>query len=359
MTRDIDGAGGPKGGGDAGGTPPCDAEERGAPGRGREERGTSKGGTTDRGAPKRETKDRSALKRAAANGFARVVLALLWLLHWLPLPLNAALGRGLGRLLYRLAGSRRKVGRRNLALCLPELPDEAREKLLREHFQWLGQSLLERGLLWWASPARLKRLIHVEGDIHLAERSDKPVMWLVPLFIALDVAGASTQLFQSRQVASIYQAQSNPVFDRAMRRGRLRYNQGQVFSRHETALPLVRAIRRGHVFFNLPDMDFGIKDAAFVPFFGIQAATLLAPARMARSLGMVVQPVLAEVLPGGRGWRVRYLPPWEDFPGEDDIAATARMNRWIEDRIRENPSQYLWVHRRFKTRPEGDPSLYR
>ena len=339
MTRDIDGAGVRKGDTDAGGAPKRDTE--------------------DRGTPRRVTKDRGALKRAVSNGFARVVLALLWLLHWLPLPLNAALGRGLGRLLYRVAGSRRKVGRRNLELCLPELSADAREALLREHFQWLGQSLLERGLLWWASPARLKRLIHVEGDIQLAERSDKPVMWLVPHFIALDVAGASTQLFQSRQVASIYQAQSNAVFDRAMRRGRLRYNQGQVFSRHETALPLVRAIRRGHAFFNLPDMDFGIKDAAFVPFFGIPSATLLAPARMARSLGMLVQPVLAEVLPGGRGWRVRYLPPWHDFPGDDDIAATTRMNRWIEDQIRANPSQYLWVHRRFKTRPVGDPSLYR
>jgi KDO2-lipid IV(A) lauroyltransferase len=287
------------------------------------------------GAGEARSRRRGAVKRAMGNGFARVVLALLWLLHWLPLPLNAALGRGLGLLLYRVAGSRRKVGRRNLELCLPELSADARDALLREHFQWLGQSLLERGLLWWAPATRLKRLIHVEGDIGLAERSDKPVMWLVPHFIALDVAGASTQLFQTRQVASIYQAQSNPVFDRAMRRGRLRHNQGQVFSRHETALPLVRAIRRGHAFFNLPDMDFGIKDAAFVPFFGIASATLLAPARMARSLGMVVQPVLAEVLPGGRGWRVRYLPPWDDFPGE-----------------------YLWVHRRFKTRPEGDPSLY-
>ena len=321
--------------------------------------GALKGDAGPGGAPKRNAKGRGPVKRAVSNGFACAVLAVLWLLHWLPLPLNAALGRGLGRLLYRVAGSRRKVGRRNLELCLPELSADAREKLLREHFQWLGQSLLERGLLWWASPARLKRLIHVEGDIHLAERSDKPVMWLVPHFIGLDVAGASTQLFQSRQVASIYQAQSNPVFDRAMRRGRLRHNRGQVFSRHETALPLVRAVRRGHAFFNLPDMDFGLKDAAFVPFFGIPAATLLAPARMARSLGMVVQPVLAEVLPGGHGWRVRYLPPWEDFPGEDDIAATARMNGWIEEQIRQNPSQYLWVHRRFKTRPEGDPSLYR
>lgn len=299
------------------------------------------------------------MKRWLSDGFAYALLGLLWLLHWLPLGVQAAIGRALGRMLYRLAGSRRKVGLRNLELCLPELTPPEREALLREHFEWLGRSLLERGLLWWGSPERLKRLIHVEGDIGLAERSARPVMWLVPHFIALDVAGASTQLFQKCQVASIYQAQSNPVFDRAMRRGRLRYRQGQVFSRHETALPLVRAIRRGHAFFNLPDMDFGLKDAAFVPFFGVPAATLLAPARMARSLGMVVQPVLAEVLPGGAGWRVRYLPPWEDFPGDDDIAAATRMNRWIEEQIRANPSQYLWVHRRFKTRPEGEPSLYR
>ncbi|WP_395702147.1 lysophospholipid acyltransferase family protein [Aquabacterium sp.] len=293
------------------------------------------------------------------NLLARLLLGVLWLVHWLPLGAQAAVGRGIGRLLFALAGSRRRVALRNVELCLPELDAQAREALVREHFQWLGRSLLERGLLWWAPAERLKRLIHVEGDIGLAERSDRPVMWLVPHFVALDVAGASTQLFQRKQVASIYQAQSNPVFDAAIRKGRLRYNQGQVFSRHETALPLVRAVKRGHVFFNLPDMDFGTKDAAFVPFFGVPAATLLAPARMARSLGMVVQPVLAELLPGGQGYRVRFLPPWDDFPGDaDDEAASARMNRWIADEVRRNPAQYLWVHRRFKTRPAGEPSLY-
>lgn len=294
------------------------------------------------------------------NALARVLLGLLWLIHLLPLSVQAALGRGIGRLLHRLAGSRRKVALRNVELCLPELDGPAREALVQEHFQWLGRSLVERGLLWWAKPERLKALIHVEGDIGLAERSDKPVMWLVPHFVALDVAGASTQLFQKKLVASIYQAQSNKVFDAAMRKGRLRYDQGQVFSRHETALPLVRAVKRGHAFFNLPDMDFGIKDAAFVPFFGVPAATLLAPARMARALGMVVQPVLGELLPGGEGYRVRFLPPWPDFPGDEtDEAAAARMNRWIAEEVRRNPAQYLWVHRRFKTRPEGEASLYR
>ncbi|MEO6031204.1 MAG: lipid A biosynthesis acyltransferase, partial [Burkholderiaceae bacterium] len=116
--------------------------------------------------------------------------------------------------------------------------------------------------------------------------------------------------------------------------------------------------RRGDAFFNLPDMDFGARDAAFVPFFGVPAATLLALSRLARALDMVVQPVLAETLPGGQGYRVRFMPAWTHFPTDDAVADTASMNRWIEDEIRRNPAQYLWVHKRFKTRPAGAPALY-
>ena len=289
---------------------------------------------------------------------AYMVLGLLRTLQALPLAWQAALGRGLGRLLFALAASRRRVALRNVQLCLPALDEAGRRALVREHFEWLARSLLERGLLWYAPVPRLRKLIRVEGDVGLAERSARPVMWLVPHFVALDVAGVATQLFQGRQVASIYQAQSNPVFDAAMRTGRLRFGLGQVFARSERALPLVRAIRRGSAFFNLPDMDFGARDAAFVPFFDIPAATLLAPARMARTLGMVVQPVLAEMLPGGQGYRVQFLPPWDDFPGDDDLAAASRMNAWIAAQIRQNPAQYLWVHKRFKTRPPGQPGLY-
>jgi KDO2-lipid IV(A) lauroyltransferase len=289
---------------------------------------------------------------------ARALLALLWLLQPLPLAWHAALGRALGAVLWRLAGARRRIALRNLELCLPELPAAERVALARRHFGWLGRSLLERGLLWYASPARLRRLIHVEGDVHLAERSERPVMWLVPHFLALDVAGAATQLFQTKMAGSIYQAQSNKVFDAAIRRGRLRFGLAQIFARTERALPLVRAIRRGHAFFNLPDMDFGLRDAAFVPFFGVPAATLLAPSRMARNLRMVVQPVVADILPGGEGWRVRFLPAWTDWPTDDAEADARRMNEWIESEIRRNPAQYLWVHQRFKTRPAGEPSPY-
>jgi len=289
---------------------------------------------------------------------ARILLAVLWLLHWLPLGVLAVLGNLFGRLGYRVVRSRRKVALRNLELCLPELSARERERLAHEHFRWLGRSLLERSLLWYASPARLRRLIRVEGDVHLAERSTKPVMWLAPHFMALDVAGASVLLFQKRKGISIYQRQSDPVLDRALRRGRLRFGNAEIFSRDEAGRALVRAIRRGDAFFNLPDMDFGTRDAAFVPFFGVEATTLLAPSRMARALDMVVQPVVAEILAGGAGYVVRFEAPWTDFPTADAVADAARMNRWIESEIRKNPAQYLWVHRRFKTRPPGEPSLY-
>jgi len=287
-----------------------------------------------------------------------MLLALLWVLHWLPLSVQALIGRGLGLLLHAAAGARRQIALRNVALCFPEMPADERASLVRTHFQWLGRSILERGVLWYASPARLRRLIHVEGDITLAERSERPVMWLVPHFMALDVAGAATQLFQQRRVNSNNQQQSDAVMDDAMRRGRLRFDNGDVFPRSDSAKPLLRAIRRGEAFFNLPDMDFGERDSAFVPFFGVPASTLLAPSRMARAMNMVVQPIVAETLPGGAGYRVRFLEAWTEFPSDDPLADTAAMNRWIEAEIRRNPAQYLWVHKRFKTRPVGEPSLY-
>ena len=292
------------------------------------------------------------------NAVARGVLGLLWLLSWLPLAVQAAVGRGLGRLLWVAARSRRRVALRNLELTMPDKSEAERRAIAYENFQWIARSFLERGLLWHASPERLRRLIHVEGDPGFAEREPGAVMWLAPHFVALDVAGQATQLFQGRTVGSIYQRQSIPAFDKAIRAGRLRFGNGDVYSRHEKALPLIRAIRKGVAFFNLPDMDFGPQEAAFVPFMGVPAATLLAPSKMARSLKMKVQPVVAEILPGGQGYRVRFLAPWTDFPTEDPVADAARMNEWIASEVRRNPSQYYWVHKRFKTRPPGEPSLY-
>ena len=297
-------------------------------------------------------------KQAAANGVARLALGLVWVLHWLPLPLLARVGQGLGLLLHSVGRARREVARRNIALCMPHLGVGEQHRLVREHFMWTGRSLLERGLLWHASAARLKRLIHVEGEVHLAERSDKPVMWLVPHFVGLEVAGAATQLFQTCMGCDIYTAQSNPVMDAAFHKGRGRFGLALLFNRQQGAIPVVRAIKKGAAFFNASDMDFGLRDAAFVPFYGQPAATLLAPSRMAKSLGMVVQPLIAEMLPGGQGYRVKFMPAWEGWPSDDPEADTAAMNRYIEAQINTMPAQYFWVHKRFKTRPPGLPPVY-
>jgi KDO2-lipid IV(A) lauroyltransferase len=301
---------------------------------------------------------RSAWARALSWVSGHAMLAFLWAFHWLPLSWQAAVGQAAGRVLWNLARSRRRITLRNLALCLPEWSEDQRQRLGREVIGWFARSVLERGLLWYAPVSRLRRLIRVEGDPGFADRHEGAVMWLVPHFVGLDVAGVATQLHIRRGLASIYQAQSQPVIDAAMRRARLRHGNTELFSRSDGALPLSRAVRRGFGFFNLPDMDFGPRDAAFVPFFGVVAATLVAPSRLARSLGMAVQPVVARMLPGGQGYVVNYLPPWEGFPTDDPVADAARINRWIETQVRACPEQYFWMHRRFKNRPPGEPDLY-
>jgi Kdo2-lipid IVA lauroyltransferase/acyltransferase len=292
------------------------------------------------------------------NFGARLAIALLWLVHWLPASWQSGIGAVVGALAHRFAPTRRRVAHRNLELCLPELDSRARQQLVRDHFGWLGRSLVERGLLWYAPRERLMRLIEVQGDVTFAERSQAPVMWLVPHFMALEAAAIAVQLFQARRGATIYQKQSSVVFDAAMRAGRERFGNSVLFSRKDSAKPLIRAIRQDKLgFFNLPDMDFGRKESEFVPFFGVPAATLIAPARMARLLGMVVQPVVAEMREGG-GWRVTFHEPWQGWPTDDAFADTLRLNQWIEAEVRRHPAQYLWVHKRFKTRPVGEAGLY-
>jgi KDO2-lipid IV(A) lauroyltransferase len=293
------------------------------------------------------------------NLLARLLVVCLRLLQGLPLELQAAIGRGLGAVLYLGARQRRGIARRNLGLCFPQWSEGQRAAVLREHFALLGRSLLERGVLWYAPPERLKELIHVEGDVGLAQRSDRPVMWLVPHFLGLEVAGAAVQLFQQRTVVDIYQAQSNAYLDGVLKQGRLRFGRAEAYPRSVPIRQVMKRIREGCPFFNMPDQDYGPKDSTFVPFFGVNAATLLAPSKMARMLDMVVQPVVVDILPGGQGWRVRFLEPWADWPTADPTTDAARMNAFIEAQILRDPAQYLWVHKRFKTRPPGEPSVYR
>jgi KDO2-lipid IV(A) lauroyltransferase len=286
----------------------------------------------------------------------RLLLGVMWLLHWLPLPLLGRLGEAVGAALFLVVGSRRRIALTNLRLCMPDLTEKERRILARRHFQAYARSVLERGVLWWASDARLKRLIVVEPRVPLEALAAGPTILLCPHFVCLDIAGVATAFEAS--VCSIYTRQKNTAFDEALLKGRTRFRPVKLFSRDQGVKPIIRAMREGLPFFMLPDMDFGAKDAEFVPFFGTPAATLTAPARIAAATGAKVIPVVATFLPNYRGWKVTFYPAWENYPGGDVVAATRQMNAFIEARVLEAPAEYFWAHKRFKTRPPGVPSVY-
>ncbi|SMB22278.1 Lipid A biosynthesis acyltransferase [Sterolibacterium denitrificans] len=286
----------------------------------------------------------------------RLALVLMWLLHFLPLPLQATLGRGLGLLLYWLVGKRRRIALTNLRLCFPQLSEAERNTLVRRHFAVFGRSFIERGLLWWASPARLRRIVRVEGMQHLDAQSGRPVILLVPHFVGLDMGW--TRLTLERDMVSIYANQKNLLFNAALYRGRLRFGNSQLLSRQQGTRPALRAMRSGMPFYYLPDMDYGERDTIFVPFFGVPAATITGLSRLARMGKAVVLPVITRMLPGGRGYVVEIQAPWTDFPGESIEADTRRMNAYIENEVLKLPEQYFWLHKRFKTRPPGESGHY-
>lgn len=293
----------------------------------------------------------------------KLLLGFMWLMHWLPLPVLGRIGNGIGFLLFYIMTPRRKIALINLRLAMPEMSEAERRKVALAHFQAYSRSVLDRGILWWASEKRLRRLIRIEtsagmppGEVPVALLTGKPTIMLCPHFVCLDVGGASIAMEAS--ASSMYAPQKNAVFDEQLRAGRARFKPVKLFTRNDGIKPILRAMKEHLPYFMLPDMDFGEKDAEFVPFFGIPAATLTATARIAAAAGAQVVPVIATFLPNYQGWRVKFYPVWENYPGTDMVAATRRMNEFIEERVREAPAEYFWTHKRFKTRPNGEPSFY-
>jgi KDO2-lipid IV(A) lauroyltransferase len=303
------------------------------------------------------------MKPADSAGLLRPALlpswlgvAVLWLLHWLPLPLQAAMGNALGWLLSLLPGRRRHIVATNLALCFPDVPERTRRRWLRQTFQATTRAALEHGVLWWASAARLRRLIRIDNPEAALGDGVRPVIWLAPHFVGLDMGG--TRLTLEGRAASLYAPSKNPVADKWMLHGRSRFCAPVLLPKATGIKPVLKILRERLPFYYLPDQDHGRLNAVFVPFFGVPAATLSALPRLARLAGAQVVPVITRQLPRGRGYAVRFYPPWDDFPGDDLEADVRRMNAFIEERIREMPPQYLWLHRRFKTRPPGEPGVY-
>lgn len=287
-----------------------------------------------------------------------VLVGLFELLALMPFRAQAALGRGLGWIGYQLASERRRVARTNLSICLPEYDASAREQLVREHFGWLGVAAVCQGLSWSAPPRRLARIVRLRHreriDALLA--AGRPVIVLVPHFVGLELGGtAFTALVHSGMY--MYQRIRNSVIDAKVRQARTRFGAIPV-ERQDDLRGLIRALKAGVPFFYLPDQDPGRRRGVFVPFCGVAAATVPTLGRIARLADAVVIPTFARFLPGGEGLELCFDPPIAGFPSGDTEADAARMNRVIEDRLRTMPAQYFWVHRRFKTRPEGAEPVY-
>jgi len=294
----------------------------------------------------------------ARNNRMKLVVFFLWLIHWLPLPILGRIGKGLGIITYYLLRSRREITLTNLRLCFPEMDEKARIRLAKEHFQCYGRSVVERGILWWSPQERIERLIELVPAFPMDEVRSGPVIFLCPHFVCLEIPGIVVSF--NTAVSSIYTEQKNKTFDKLLWNGRMRFNKDVLLlSRQQGVKPIIRALKQQIPFYMLPDLDFGIQDAEFIPFFGQIAATLVAPARIAAATGAKVIPSIASFLPDYKGWRIEFYPPFEHFPGDDVIAATRRVNAFIEQRILEHPAEYLWTHRRFKTRPPGMPDVYR
>jgi KDO2-lipid IV(A) lauroyltransferase len=287
-----------------------------------------------------------------------IAVGLFRLLALLPFRWQVGLGRGLGRIGYRLARGRRLVARTNLAICLPEYDARARERVVREHFGWLGVAAVCQGLSWAAPRERLARIVRIRNreriDAYL--EAGRPVIVLVPHFVGLELGGSAfTALVHSGMY--MYQRIRNPVIDSQVRQARTRFG-GIPVERQDDLRGLVRRLKAGTPFFYLPDQDPGRRRGIFVPFCGVPAATVPTLGRIARLADAVVIPTFARFLPDGTGLELCFDPPIADFPSGEVEADTARMNQVIEARLRGMPAQYFWVHRRFKTRPEGLAPVY-
>lgn len=292
----------------------------------------------------------------SAKGLSsRLGLGFMRLLARLPLPWVRGLGVVLGAVLHAVAARRRRIARTNWALCFPESSLAERDQAVRRHFVHFVQAWLDRSWLWEADEATVRARLRLVGATD-ALQGEQPTVVLAPHFVGLDAGGTALALLTGRDLISIYAEQLNEAADQWIRTGRLRFGSVKLVSKHQGLRPVVHALRAGGVLYLLPDMDMGRSESVFVPFFGVQAATVPTLPRLARLGQAQVVPVITRMT--RTGYDVEVLPPWTDYPGEDAVVDTSLMNRRLEDMIRTMPEQYFWVHKRFKTRPPGEPSFY-
>jgi KDO2-lipid IV(A) lauroyltransferase len=279
-------------------------------------------------------------------------LAVVRLVNFLPLRAQLAIGRALGRLAYVFSRRDRRITHINLGLCLPELDERARRRLAREHFESLGCAVLETGLVWWASDARLRRYISFEGREHLeaALAQGRGALMLSAHFTTLEMGARALTLLGPTSI--MYLTPSNPLIAELSRRGRGRHTVQAISS--DQIRDLLQNLKNNLPVWYAPDQRFTDKNSALVPFFGHPAASNVATSRLAKISGAPVLPYLPYRREDNRGYVVQIFPPFDNFPSSDPIADTRRFHELIEAHVRRHPAQYLWAYKRFK-RPQFDP----
>nr|WP_315228488.1 lipid A biosynthesis acyltransferase [uncultured Albidiferax sp.] len=283
------------------------------------------------------------------------LIVFMRLLARLPLAWVRGVGWVLGMVLYGLLGGRRSIATTNLKLCFPEQSVQERRALVRQIFVYFTQAWLDRGWLWHGAPERTLRRLKIVGDV--AQLSgNTPTVLFVPHFVGLDAGATALSQQIPRDFNTIFTPQSNQVMDAWIAQGRQRFGNARLFDRRQGVKEIVASLRQGQPLYLLPDMDFGAKDAFFVLFYGVPAATVPSLSRFARLGRAKVVPVLTRMTDWG--YEIEVLPAWEDFPSADAEADTALMSRRLQDYIATMPAQYFWVHKRFKTRPPGAPEVY-
>ena len=276
-------------------------------------------------------------------------------LAWLPLPVLRGMGWLIGRALFVLAAPRRRVALRNLALCYPDAPEAQRRAWAQETFVVFCQSWLDRSWLWFAPRNVVLRRVKLTGALQELE-GDTPTIIFAPHFYGMDAGGSALTLHTPRAFTSIFATHPDPAVDAWFRQGRQRFGDVRMLNRNDGVKPIIANLRKGGLLYLLPDMDFGRNDSLFVPFYGVQAATVPSLSRFARLGRAKVIAMVTRLTPAG--YVAEITPAWPDFPSDNAEADTARMNAQLQAYIDVSPGQYYWVHKRFKTRPVGEASVY-
>lgn len=288
--------------------------------------------------------------------FSKMWVALIKKLYHCPLSWRDSMASVAAKLLWWAIPKRRKVILTNLRLCFPEMSDQEREALAHQVYHRLARAALDHGVLWEGTKEELREFVTFEGLENFMNELPNPVIVVAPHFAGLDAAGIALNTYV--RGVSLYQKQSNPVWDEAVLAGRKRFSDPVLVAKSDTndLRPIIRAMREGLPLYYLPDMDHGARNSVFVPFFGVSAATIPMVSRLAKLTKAKVYWCIATMT--DKGYHVIISEAWKDFPTQDYVADTQRINEELEAWIRAYPEQYLWVHRRFKTRPEGEPSVY-